>query len=164
MPLLVTLLLLAAPGWAPSMEGTWRHAGGEAELQGVTDAVDRTVNSMAAPMRPFARKRMHRTINAVGVYAIALDGDVLRIAKDGTEPRPVHLDGATRDEVGGDGKTAQVRADLLDDGVRHHWTRDDSTGSTSFRLADGGARLVVERVIDSSWFNEPVRFTTTYRR
>jgi hypothetical protein len=164
--LLILLLLLpaaAAPTWGEQLDGTWVHAGGEEELAGVTAAIDRTIDSMAAPMRPFARKRMHSSIAAVGTYVVRLDGDVLMVGKDGRDPKPIFLDGQARDERSGDGKTATVRSDLLADGVRHHWSRDDSSGSDTFRLLDDG-RLAVERVIDSSWFREPVRFTTTYRR
>lgn len=156
--LLLPTLALASPA---DLGGTWVLDQSDHEAV-IDEALETTVQTMPATWRPFARPRMRANIEAVETYAIRAEEGRILVSKDGTEPTPIHLDDAVRDEVFGDGKAGTVRGTPLADGVRHTWVRPDSEGSTTFRLIRGS--LVVDRVIDSKHFGVPIAFQLRYAR
>ena len=145
--------------------GQWVFAGGDAELEGVSAAIDKTIASMSMLMRPIAKKRMHKSIKASERYDFSLDEtDKVLMSWNEDMSQTLFLDGKWQSRTGADKKTTKVKSELVKGELHIAWNRDDANGWSKYRISADGRTLSVTRSINSGYFKVPVQFTTTYRR
>ena len=134
--------------------GEWMHVGGETEEQRVRDAIEACVSEMGFLVRPLARRRL-------------LDGSRISHADRDRGRHVVGRNrrgrrGAARRAAGTRGE-AQV-AHWRHDGLVQWRTSEDGSSRVTYRLVDGGRRLVTDVQTTSQHLPRPVSYRLTYER
>jgi hypothetical protein len=190
-PLLPGLLLLGlvacahAPAGAPSPEaaprtapeatsisdgerkaltGSWVFAGGEAELAGADEAVERATADMGFLARPFAIQALKPRAQPRDRYTLSFEGSTVSVV---SPDHPIE-----RGEIGGPpvsitdrfGDENQTTFSMHDGALVEAGKSADGSGETVFTPGADGQTLHIRRRMESGKLSAPVDVTFSYRR
>jgi hypothetical protein len=145
--------------------GVYLYAGGDAEKKAVAAAVEKAISGMGFLGKPMARQSLKQRAEVREGYTLVFDGlGHLQLSSKGYPVEFGPLDGKPFSFITKDGDQTQVSMSFVDGVLLQEGHTDDGSGRTEFRLADGGATLLVHRVMESPQLTAPVDFTLTYRR
>jgi hypothetical protein len=145
--------------------GSYVYAGGDAERRAVSAAVEKAISGMGFLAKPVARQSLRQRAEIRDGYTLFFDGlGNLQVNSKGFPVEFGPLDGKPFALQTKDGDESQVTQRFVDTVLVQTGRTEDGSGRTEFRLADGGATLLVHRVMESAQLTAPVDFTLTYRR
>lgn len=151
-------------GEREALAGTWVYAGGEAELAGVDQAVERATADMGFLARPFAIQALKPRAQPRDRYTLAFEGNTVSVVS------PDHP--TERGEIGGPpvsitdrfGDENQTTFSMHDGALVEAGRSADGSGETVFTPDAGGQMLHIRRRMESSKLSAPVDVTYSYRR
>ncbi|MCX4247439.1 hypothetical protein [Paraliomyxa miuraensis] len=111
--------------------GTFRFAGGEAQRQGVVDAVERAVQALLPIFHELARKRLSAANVIPQAVTLSMEGDDLVVVYGDLEPQRAPLDGSVRTWHNREGTKVNLK----------HERRGNTLVQTSW--GGGGRRVMV---------------------
>jgi len=156
---LAALPVAAAPARLVAFTGTWVRTERERDDAARDAMIVRVTQPMSFAFRGFARGVMRKRMVPVERYVIEQGAGAARIRNDKGVEFP--LDG--RPHVTGEDR--EVTSRLSETGeIEQVWKEgSDRHGITIWRLEDDGLLVVSQHVVDSH-FDEPLEYSTTYRR
>jgi hypothetical protein len=146
------------------LAGTWLYAGGDAELAGVDQAVERATADMSFLARPFAIQALKPRAHPRDRYTLSFEGNTVSVVS------PDHP--TERGEIGGPevsvtdrfGDENQTTFRMHDGALIEAGKTADGSGETDFTPDADGKTLRVRRLMESSKLSAPVDVTFSYRR
>lgn len=147
-----------------SFNGRWHRVTPD-EDGGRLSAIDAAVADMSWLMRGVAAPILRRSTVPPPRYLFELIPAGIAMAGREPVPRPLVLDGVER-RVESDRGAVIVSAVQLEDAIETRWKTSQAHGSTTFRLADSGATLVVENVMQITALSgvQPIRYEARFAR
>ncbi len=142
--------------------GTWRHLRGEAEQARRNEAIDRATKDMGFVVRGRAREAIRKATAPAPELTISDQGDRVTVVMGG---RRVTLttDGSPTTMSGPRG--AGIVSARRQPGQLILTVRGKSgTQTTSYHLADGGRRLILDVRMTSQTLTKPLAYQVTYVR
>ena len=154
----------ASPSLKERYAGTYVYAGGEAEKEAVSAAVDASVKGMGIASG-FAKTALMERAVIRPSYTIAFDakGDV-EIETPGYPAEVSPSNGAEVKMTNKTGDESQTSQHFAKGVLVQQGRTKDGQGETEFRLQPDGKTLLVKKVMESSQLPRSVVYTLTYVR
>ena len=144
--------------------GTYKFAGGDAQRQALTDAIEAAAQELNALIRPIGRKRLTEANPIRDQITIAVDGD--RVTTTFAPGRTVTgtLGGAAVAWTSDSGKPVNVAFSLVKGRLVQTFTADDGGRRSVYTLDDAGDKLTLSITVTSERLTNPLKYALTYRR
>jgi hypothetical protein len=166
---LLTAVLCAAASPAvgqawTGFDGPWQRVSPERDEVRL-QAINTALAGLSWVTRAMAGPILRRSTTPPERYVFRVDADGIALGQRGREPRPLSTDGSER-EFEGDRGNVTTSARQVADGLETRWRTGQAHGSTTFRLADDGATLVVQSVLQITAISgvEPIRYEARFQR
>jgi hypothetical protein len=143
--------------------GEWVHVGGEIEEQRIRESVEACVSEMGFLVRPLARSRLLDGSRIPLRLEIEAGASWVSIIEDDGAPLAAPL-GVPAKLTAHTGDTIDLRHVLTRDALVQWRTSDEGTNRITYRLVDGGRRLVTDVLTTSRHLPRPVTYRLTYER
>ncbi len=158
----------AASAEAPSANavlGTYRFAGGDAEVRKVERAIDEGVEEMSFLIRGMASRRLKEPNLPSEELRIFIEGANITVARLGHPDISAPADGrAVTWRNPNNGNELKVSHQVSDAGVlTQRLVGERGTSVNRFEVDDSG-RLTMKTTIEADKLPSPIRFSTTYVR
>lgn len=150
--------LLAAPAGA-----AFTFAGGGAERQQVSAAIEQAIAEMSFVVRPFARSRLTAGNRVCDRLSLRLDGGDLVVDRDGSVVRSP-ADGQPGPWTGSDGKVYVVRQELRGGALIQRFTAEDGERTNTLTLSPDASRLRLAVEVRSGRLPAPLVYALEYLR
>ncbi len=163
----VSIVDASEPGAAlQRFAGTYRYAGGEAEIRDLDRAIDEVVKEMNFFIRGIARRRLRAPNLPSSEVGVFVEQGQIRITRPGRPEVSAPADGKTIDwRHPDDGDVFRVSHGIDKNGALYQRFEDERSRSlNTFTLSSDGKRLTIETVINAKRLPAPLRFKTTYQR
>lgn len=148
-----------------SFAGTWAFAGGQADLQGMDDAINRVVDQLNLFIREIARSEIHRRINHEQRVVLGVRGDDrMTLALDDWGPVEIPIGGGSNRVRGPGGDQVRVSARFVNGRLVYRQSTPQGVRQNVFSLAGDGARLTMGVSITADQLPADIRYRLTYRR
>ena len=147
-----------------SLDGQWHRVTPDEDAARL-NAIDAAVADMSWLMRTMAAPILRRSTVPPPHYVFQIVPEGLAMASRDRPLRPLQLDGVER-HFETDRRSVTISAQQRDEAIETRWKTDQAEGSNTFRLADGGATLVVESVMQITAISglQPIRYEARFAR
>lgn len=144
--------------------GTYRFAGGDAQRQALTSAIETAAQELNALIRGIGRKRLTEANPIRETITIAVDGD--RVTTTFGPGRSVTgtLGGPAVPWTSDSGKAVSVAFTLVKGRLVQTYTADDGGRRSVYTLDDTGDRLTLSVTVTSDRLTNPLKYALTYKR
>lgn len=161
--MLLSLLLLARPAAADQLTGVYELAVSHDELQATLDAaVERAAAQFNPLIRGFARSRLQRATNMCQRYELRVQEGSWYHRCDDDPPLQRAIDTSVVSWKPDEGDPVDTTLTVQGDVARVVLKGESGTRTNLFKVDATG--LDLEITIDSDSLDEPMRWTTRYRR
>ncbi|WP_177326071.1 hypothetical protein [Nannocystis exedens] len=144
--------------------GTFRYAGGEAQRQQLTDAIETTVQQLNALIRGIGRKRLTTANPIREQISFVVEGT--RVTATFAAGRTISgtLGGPAVPWTADDGSPLTVAFSLVKGRLVMEFKAEDGGRRSVFTLDESGDKLTMSVTITSSRLEVPLKYALTYRR
>ncbi|MBZ5714582.1 hypothetical protein [Nannocystis pusilla] len=144
--------------------GTFRYAGGEAQRQGLTDAIEATVQQLNALIRGIGRKRLTAANPIREQITFAVEGTKITATFAAGRTISGTLGGPAVPWTADDGSPLTVAFSIVKGRLLMEFKADDGGRRSVFTLDESGDKLTMSVTITSSRLDNPLKYALTYRR
>ena len=147
-----------------ALAGTWVYAGGDAELAGVDQAVERATADMGFLARPFAIQALKPRAHPRDRYTLSFEGSTVIVVSPDHPTEQGEIGGPAVSVTDRFGDENQTTFRVHDGALVEAGKSADGSGETVFTPGADGQTLRVRRLMESSKLSAPVDVTFSYRR
>lgn len=146
--------------------GTYRYVGGDADIEGLDEAIDDVVSQMNFFVRGIARRRLREPNLPSKKVAISVKDGVIRIDRPDQPVVSAPADGKPIEWRNPDsGDVFEVRHGIDQEGeLYQRFKGDRSVSRNRFVLSEDGNDLTIHTVITADRLPAPLRFKMSYER
>jgi hypothetical protein len=148
---------------AGAFVGEYKFVGGQKERDGVTAAIELSLDAVNAVVRNLGRSRLQESNEVPASIEITLDGEVLAIEQAG-ESYSARLDGVKVKTKNKQGDKVRVLHTLSGDKLTQRIIGDGGERSNRYKLSSDGKRLTLAVEITSDQLPVPVSYSLSYER
>ncbi|MFY0535164.1 hypothetical protein [Nannocystis pusilla] len=144
--------------------GTFRYAGGEAQRQQLTDAIETTVAQLNALIRGIGRKRLTAANPIREQISFVVEGTKVTATFAAGRTISGTLGGPAVAWTADDGSPLTVAFSIVKGRLVMEFKADDGGRRSVFTLDDSGDKLTMSVTITSSRLDNPLKYALSYRR
>lgn len=144
--------------------GTFRYAGGEAQRQGLTDAIETTVQELNALIRGIGRKRLTEANPIREQMTFVVDGAKVTATFAAGRTISGTIGGPAVPWTSDSGSPLTVKFSVVKGRLVMDYKADDGGRRSTFTLDESGDKLTMSVTITSERLSTPLKYALTYRR
>ncbi|WP_434423452.1 hypothetical protein [Nannocystis pusilla] len=144
--------------------GTFRYAGGEAQRQQLTDAIEATVAQLNALIRGIGRKRLTAANPIREQISFVVEGTKVTATFAAGRTISGTLGGPAVAWTADDGSPLTVAFSIVKGRLVMEFKADDGGRRSVFTLDESGDKLTMSVTITSSRLDNPLKYALSYRR